>query len=124
MVQISSLAYREVSLIFCFRLFRFLHLSFVLFVFFFFFFHIFIHFHPLLSYGPNFKSLAHREVSLKSIIKFHSDSHTRKRLNKNMVKRALTVHRKINANRNSKIVTDSAENIFQICFVPLKEKRK
>ena len=30
---------------------------------FFFFFHIFIHCHPLLSYGPNFNSLAHREVS-------------------------------------------------------------
>ena len=54
-------------------------------------FHVFLllHFyscHALLIYGPNFKSLAHQEVSLKSITKFHSDRHTRKRVNKNMVK--------------------------------------
>ena len=34
------------------------------FIIFFFFFHILGHCHPLLSYGPNFKSIAHREVSL------------------------------------------------------------
>ena len=56
------------------------------FLFFFFFFHIFIHCHPVLSYDPNFKSLAHLEVSLKSITKFHPDWHTRKRININMMK--------------------------------------
>ena len=57
----KSLADREVSLIFCFRLFSFLHLSLVLF---FVFFYIFIHCHLLLSCGPNFMSLALQEVSL------------------------------------------------------------
>ena len=45
-----------------------------------------IHCHPLLKCDPNFKSLAHREVSLKSITKFRPDRQTRKRVNKNMVK--------------------------------------
>ena len=63
----------------------FSYLSLPLFVFSF-FFCIFIHCHPLLSYGPNFKSLTHWEVSLKSITKFRPDRHTRKRVNKNMVK--------------------------------------
>ena len=56
---------------------------------FFFFVHIFVHCHPLLSCSPNFKSLAHRQVSLKSITKFHPDRYTRKRVNKNMVINAL-----------------------------------
>ena len=56
------------------------------FLFFFpFFFYIFIHYHPLLSNDPNFKSLAHRQVSIKSITKFCPDRQTRKRVNKNMV---------------------------------------
>ena len=52
---------------------------------------MFIHYHPLLDYGPNFKSLAHREVSLTSITKFHANRHTRKRVNKNMAKTDLSV---------------------------------
>ena len=64
------------------KLFR-IYLS--LFLIFSFLFYIFIHFNP--RYGPNFKSLAHREVSLKSITKFRPERRTRKRVNKNMVKR-------------------------------------
>ena len=63
----------------------FVFISLPLFVFFSFFSYIFIHCHALLSYDPNFKSLAHREVSLKSITKFRPDRQKRKRVNKNMV---------------------------------------
>ena len=73
--------------IFCFRLFRFFSSLSRPFRFFLLFsFHIFIHCHPLQRYGLNFMSLAHREVSLKSITIFHPDRYTRKRVNKSMVK--------------------------------------
>ena len=70
---------------FLFHLSRFLHLSLLLFIFSL-LFSIFIHCYPLMISGPNFKSLADGEVSLKSIKKFHPGRHTRKRVNKNMVK--------------------------------------
>ena len=93
------------------------------FFFLFFSFHIFIHCHPLLSYGPNFKSLAHREVSLKSITKFLPDRHARKRVNKNMVIKMLIMM------KDDAFKTHNAENwikiysFFSMLFVKLEETK-
>lgn len=54
--------------------------------------YIYLHCHPLLSYGPNFKYLAHWEVSLNSITNFHLDIYIRKAFSKNMGKKIRFVY--------------------------------